>query len=295
MSLEPTLPQNIQVNPYPSENSNLSPLDSPSHKNISKAKRRKWTREEYKEVMTTFYQALKEPKDNTTQQTYELWRQNVGEHRSYINAKKLPNVKRDIMKKNRLTAAEIEEIKMKLRELINTKQQNPEDARVRLENLTPEQVENTIEQVRQGNEINNINQPVQQEGRLEENETFVAENKETIEEINFEVLQEFFKTQNMNIEKREPLLKLETNKKNKLNIRIGNIALDQIIKDIKSKDITTLNELTYSTAKAITERFGMKKKNRNRTNQPGNVKSKKKLKLLEVNYLYWKIYQKGPM
>ena len=62
----------------------------------------------------------------------------------------------------------------------------------------------------------------------------------------------------MNIEGQEPLLKLERNKKNKLNIRIGNIALDQIIKDIKPKDITILNELIYSTAKAITERCGMK-------------------------------------
>ena len=58
----------------------------------------------------------------------------------------------------------------------------------------------------------------------------------------------------MNKKEREPLLKLETNKKNKFNSRIGNIALDQIIKDIKPKDIATLNELTYSTAKAITER-----------------------------------------
>ena len=54
-------------------------------------------------------------------------------------------------------------------------------------------------------------------------------------------------------------------KHEKLNITIGNIALDQIIKDIKPKHITTLNELTYSTAKVITERRGMKKKNRNRT------------------------------
>ena len=69
----------------------------------------------------------------------------------------------------------------------------------------------------------------------------------------------------MNTEERASLLKLETNKGNKLNIRIGNIAIDQIIKDIKSKDITTLNELTYSTAKAITERCGKKKKNRNKT------------------------------
>ena len=51
------------------------------------------------------------------------------------------------MKKNRLTAAEIEEIKMKIRQPINTKQKKPEDSRVRLKNLTPEQVENT-EQVR---------------------------------------------------------------------------------------------------------------------------------------------------
>ena len=138
---------------YPSEpqnreNSSLGPLDPPSHKNISKAKRITWTREEYKEAMLTFHQALKELKDNATQQTYELWRQKVGEHRSYIDASKLANVRRDIMKKKRLTAAEIEEIKMKIRQPINTKQQYPKDARVRLKNLTPEQVESTKEQVR---------------------------------------------------------------------------------------------------------------------------------------------------
>ena len=64
------------------------------------------------------------------------------------------------------------------------------------------------------------------EERFEKNETFVAENKKAIEEIKIEVVQEFLMTQNMNTEEHEPLLKLETNKKNKLNIRIGNIALD---------------------------------------------------------------------
>ena len=47
----------------------------------------------------------------------------------------------------------------------------------------------------------------------------------------------------MNKEEREPLLKLETNKKIKLNIRIGNLELDQIIKDIKPKDIEWINIL----------------------------------------------------
>ena len=106
---------------------------------------------------------------------------------------------------------------------------------------------------------------MQQQERFEENETFAVENQEAIEEIKIEILEEFSKTQNMDLEEREPLLKLETNKKNKLNTRIGNIALDQITKDIKPKGITTLNELTCSTAKAITERCGMKKENRNRT------------------------------
>ena len=187
--------------------------------------------------MTAFYQALKEPKDNTAKQTYEQQRQKVGEHRSYIDANKLANVRRDIRKNNKLTAAEIEEIKMEIRQPINTEQRNPEDARMRLENLTPEQVENTrdIEQVRQVNEINNINQPVQQEERFEENETFVVENNEVIEETKVEILEEFFKTQNMNIEERQPLLKRETNKQNKFNITIRNIALDQIIEDISQK------------------------------------------------------------
>ena len=49
------------------------------------------------------------------------------------------------MKKKRLTAAEIEEIKMKIKQPVNTERQNPEDSRVRLKNLALEEVENTIE------------------------------------------------------------------------------------------------------------------------------------------------------
>ena len=58
-----------------------------------------------------------------------------------------------------------------------------------MENLTPEHVENTIEQGIQGNETNNLNQPVQQEEQFEEKEILVVENKETIEEIKVEILE----------------------------------------------------------------------------------------------------------
>ena len=68
---------------------------------------------------------------------------------------------------------------------------------MRLENLTPKQEKNTTEQVRQVNETDNINQPVQQKERFEDNETFVVENKKAPEKIKIEVLEEFFKIQNM--------------------------------------------------------------------------------------------------
>ena len=106
---------------------------------------------------------------------------------------------------------------------------------MRLGNLTLEQIGNTIEAVRQGNEIKNTSKPVQQEEPFEENEPSVVEKKEAIKEIKTEILEEFFKTQNMNMEERELLLKLETCKKNKLSIRIGNIAPDQIIKSQKTQ------------------------------------------------------------
>ena len=79
---------------------------------------------------------------------------------------------------------------------------------------------------------------MQQEERFKENETFTAESKKAIEKIKNEIQEEFLKIQNMNTEEQEPLLKLETNKKIKLKITIGNIALDQIINYIKPKDIT---------------------------------------------------------
>ena len=43
---------------------------------------------------------------------------------------------------------------------------------------------------------------MQKEEHFEENEIFVVENKEAIEKLKMEILEEFFKTQNINIEER---------------------------------------------------------------------------------------------
>ena len=68
------------------------------------------------------------------------------------------------------------------------------------------------------------------------------------------------------------------------------MALNQIMKDVISKESATLNELPHATTKTITKR-----KNRNRTTnkQPAwKQKFGEKLKLGEVNYQYWKTCQK---
>lgn len=121
MSLEQNPPLNIQVDP---KTWKFLTLANWIHHLIRIS-------QEYKEAVTAFYIILKEEKGNTKKQTYELWRHKAGEHRSYTETNKLAKVRRDIMKKNRLTAAETEEITMKIRQLINTEQQNSEDARVR--------------------------------------------------------------------------------------------------------------------------------------------------------------------
>ena len=68
-----------------------------------------------------------------------------------MDANKLANVRRDLLKKIRLTSTEIEEIKRTAREPTNSEKQSPEDVRVKIENLKPEQIKDTVEQVRQGN------------------------------------------------------------------------------------------------------------------------------------------------
>lgn len=71
----------------------------------------KWAREEYKEVITVFYQALKKPQNNHTKLRYETWRAQVGQNKLHMDGKKLANARRDRLKKNRLTSAEVEAIR----------------------------------------------------------------------------------------------------------------------------------------------------------------------------------------
>ena len=88
---------------------------------------------------------------------YEISRAKLGQHRLYMEAKKLANARRDRLKKNRLTSAEIEEIKKTAREPTKLEKQNPKNIRVRMENMTPEQIKDTVKKVRQDDQNNTLN------------------------------------------------------------------------------------------------------------------------------------------
>ena len=104
-------------NERPGENQNREiNLESPSlNQSTTKSKNKtriKWTREEYKQVLTAFYTAMDKPEENITEQTFNIWREMVGKNtREYLNPNKLANVRRDILKNNRLTLMEIDNIK----------------------------------------------------------------------------------------------------------------------------------------------------------------------------------------
>ena len=75
--------------------------------------------------------------------------------------------------------------------------------------------------------------------------------------------------------------------------------LDQIIKDIKPKTIKKLSQLTYlKQQKGFRKDVAWKRKTRNRAShkQPAwNLKFINKLRLLEMSYLFWNIYQNTSM
>ena len=197
------------------EKSNLAPLDSPAPKKKQKPERIKWILEEYKQVMTAFYQALNEPKNNT-KRTDEIWRKEAGKHRPYTDTNKLANVRRDIMNKKRLTEAEIEDIKKTVGKQTKTEKPKPEDVVIKMENLTPEQIQNTIKHIRQGKEVHQQNQYPEME-QPQENTRDMPEEKEELDaetkEMKEGILRQIIQIKNIDIEDRQKLCKIRSDKK----------------------------------------------------------------------------------
>ena len=87
-----------------------------------KEKHQKWSREEFKEVLYCFYYALEQlSKFGTTGKKTRVWQKRKKNKRTYIDANKLANVRRDIIKNERFTKVEIIMIKDELKTARNRK------------------------------------------------------------------------------------------------------------------------------------------------------------------------------
>ena len=86
-------------------------------RNTKKISRQIGTKEEYIQVMTAFYEAKFMPiVGSNTGQTHRLWRENQPKSRPMIDANKLANVRRDIIKNKRLEEAVLQQLQNNIRE-----------------------------------------------------------------------------------------------------------------------------------------------------------------------------------
>ena len=92
-----------------------SPNSGPSEKEPptknQKEKRIRWSREDYSDVMYAYYKSLEKPSGNHTDNTYNIWRSRNPDIRPKMDGNKLANVRRDILKNNRLLDIELTQIK----------------------------------------------------------------------------------------------------------------------------------------------------------------------------------------
>ena len=105
-----------------------------------KAKRTRWTKEEYKTVLRAFYTSQKNYITNLIEQTFIEWRKVVGNDvRENIDSNKLANVRRDIIRNKRLTDAEIDQISTQIRNEENVTSDEEEEQHF-IENMNLEPI-----------------------------------------------------------------------------------------------------------------------------------------------------------
>ena len=81
----------------------------------SKNTKQKWNREEYREVIESYYTATFFPsKKSNTIETYEIWREKNPTAHTNMDSNKLATMRRTIIKNKYLSEMEINEIKLKV-------------------------------------------------------------------------------------------------------------------------------------------------------------------------------------
>ena len=267
------------LNECPSGNQNGScpnpgPSGSPPKKN-QKEKRKKWTREEHKEVMYCFYYALEKPQTNNTEDTFLTWfrRNSDSDKVDGMDANKLANVRRYIMRSKKLTDMEIELIKEQVK--IDTRMPEGDETNDNfiqgVEDEGPHENERPNENEINAHEVENVVEYDRQNRNVVNEGDF---DREEINSMKTDILEELSIVMHTDISEREPLLKIRQIHKSKKIFNLGNIALREICIE-RDPDLTNLNQLIYATSKVLQEKSGVKsKRKRNKGKRQGPSKPK---------------------
>lgn len=220
--------------------------------------RNKWTREEYKEIIYCYYQALNQPRTgSTTKDTYQIWRERNPTIRTNLDEVKLANQRRWIERQKKLTDIEIDRIKQQIQQTNN----NINAIAVEREERQNEGINEHSNEV--GNDQNQ-NENAHRPFNVNASRSMSDEEKTQYLEILNEIREKYEECKECEITERIPLYKVNP-KKSKTNILIkhANTALTQI----KREQLLTfeeLNHLIYAAATVVTEKAGKASKVRKR-------------------------------
>ena len=200
--------------------------------------------------MEAFYKATNNPSEtNTTKAAYNIWRLQNPTARPNLDANKLVNVRRDIIKSKRLTEMELETIRANVRQATST----PEEL-----NRSRPGIEDTDKQeMAEANVDENTHTLPESAGRTQKpTETKPDESMITMKN-------DILKYQEMT---ERPLLpKIKKDRRAHDAIDTANKAIKEIKEGIDGPlTITDINQIVYATASVITEQIGLKPRQHSR-------------------------------
>ena len=242
-------PQALQDNQNETSTQNGS-VDADITQSSRKQTRQKWTMGEYKQVMTAYYQAVLEPSDqNNTKYTYQLWREMNTDVRPNIDANKLANVRRDIVKNKRLSDSELEAIKSRIRANIKSTKLPVNSDATKGTNNEEDVVEREIDA-----QSDPVDEVTDREDTVIDQSTLLQ-----VELMKQMILEKWEEVKETDMKDRSSLPKIYLNRKAKGFIKLSNKAV-LLIKDScgKSLGINELNELIFASACVTTEMIGKK-------------------------------------
>ena len=220
----------------------------------SKGTRVRWTRDEYRDVMRTYYTAIHHPSNGpTTKNAYLIWRKTNPNTRLNIDENKLATQRRYIMNKKIFTEDELKEIEDSVKNDVNNNHV--------ILPPTEQQPEVNIQEVNMEETNDEDDTNYQPEATPEPEALEIDENE--LQNIIDEVIRRWEEMKFLDIEKRQHLPKMKNDRKTRNIIQKVNAAVKIIRQRYdENLDITQINNIMFAAAIAAQDLAGIKVRKR---------------------------------